>query len=64
MAVGGGFLDVTAGVRGIGTAVEGFAHAEAGWHFKQGAAFAFGDASVVPGLPATWQAGIGARLRF
>jgi hypothetical protein len=63
--VGAGFLDAAAGFRGIGREVEGFARAEAGWHFApQGSAFGFGEAALRPGAPVSWQAGVGLRVNW
>ena len=65
MPVGHGFVDAFAGLRGIGSELEGFARAEVGWHFApQGSAFAFGEAALKPGSAVNWQVGTGVRVNF
>jgi hypothetical protein len=62
---GAGFAEVLAGARGGSSGLEGFARAEAGWHFMpQGSAFGFGEASISPTTGAAWQAGVGARFTW
>lgn len=62
---GGGYAELLAGARGVGTAVEGYARGELGWHLLPNAAlFSFGEASVRSGSPVGWQAGLGGRVSW
>lgn len=62
---GQGFAEVLAGARGVGATVEAYARGELGVKFApNGSAFAFGEATIAPGLAPAWQAGIGARVAW
>jgi hypothetical protein len=62
---GQGFAEVTAGARGLGREVVGFARGEVGWKpAVNSALFAFGEASFGTQLQPAWMAGIGARVTW
>lgn len=66
---GQGYAELTAGVRGEGTSVVGFARGELGARVTPGLSlFAFGEATLTGGLDRGltpgWMAGVGARLTW
>lgn len=65
---GTGYAELSAGVRGVGGDVVGFARGELGWHPRDNLSlFAFGEADVTLGgrlLPPSYQAGVGLRVTF
>lgn len=62
---GQGFAELTAGARGEGTSVIGFARGELGARLTPNASlFAFGEATVSTQLRPAWMAGIGARVTW
>lgn len=68
-AVGTGYAELTAGVRGLpGGDVLGFARGELGYRpTERLSVFGFGEADVTLGgrlLPPSWMAGVGARYSF
>lgn len=65
LAPGSGFAELVAGARSAPGGFEGYARAEAGWKFAPtGSLYGFGEASVMPGLAPSWQAGLGARVTW
>lgn len=66
---GQGFVEATAGARGEGANVVGFARGELGWRPSVGTAlFGFGEAtlggSFDRGLAPAWMVGVGARVTW
>lgn len=62
---GQGFLDFSAGARGEGASVVGFARAEVGAKVTtNGSVFAFGEGTIDSRLLPSWSAGVGARFSW
>lgn len=69
LEVGRGFAELTAGARGEGGAVVGFARGEVGWRPASSVSlFGFGEATVsgasLSTMKPAWQAGLGARVAW
>lgn len=62
---GHGFAEASAGVRGDGGGLVGFARGEVGARVDERlAVFAFAEAVMRPTLTSDWMAGVGARLTW
>ncbi len=62
---GSGFAELTAGARGQGREVVGFARGELGARLSSSASlFAFGEATLSTQLQPAWMAGLGARVTW
>lgn len=62
---GQGYAELTAGARGQGASIVGFARGELGWKPRSNIdLFTFGEATLARGAPPAWMAGLGARVTW
>ena len=65
LAPGTGYVETTAGLRGLGKDFAGYVRGELGARLSVNASvFAFGEATFAQAAAPGWQAGVGARLTW